>query len=164
MFYADNMFHLPAGSAADAERWAKGLRDEDRRRIRGVCLTLSVRDITPDVLEEMERRWLWDLPVKTNRLEQRMVFEVAYALCWRYWVDKVEWVRGWEGLERVEVRWGTAGEQRVVFGGVEWRGMGMGGEEMRGWLEGGREKVRGELEGMVEGVGWRGARKALMGG
>lgn len=123
-----------------------------------------------------------------------MAAEVAYALCWRYWRDKIDWVvKKWEGLERVEVRcaaaageehgvlleggewrWPGEKEEIISFEGGEWRCPGKEGEEWRGLLEEGkagrrlleraREGVKGELGRLVEEVGWKVVRKALMNG
>ena len=83
MFYSMNTFHLPVGSAADVGTWLEGLKREHRDMIRSVCLTFYLEDITPAVLSEMEKKWLWDIPLKTRALEQRMVAEEAYLLWWR---------------------------------------------------------------------------------
>lgn len=169
IFYSSNTFHLPPGSASDLENWFGTLKPEHRCLIKSVCLTFSIKDITPNVLKEMEKKWLWDIPVKTRRLEQRVVFEVAYALCWRYWQDKIDWVKKLEGIERVvllcvngEVGEWESGSGRVVFEGEGWRGLDVKVE--REVMDRARERVKEELEALVEEVGWKAARKALMNG
>lgn len=169
IFYSSNTFHLPPGSASDLENWFDKLKLEHRSLIKSVCLTFSIKDITPNVLKEMEKKWLWDIPVNTRRLEQRIVFEVAYALCWRYWQDKIDWVKKSEGIERVVLMCGNgemsecgSGSGRVVFEGEEWRGLDVKVE--RDFLDRARERVQGELETLVEEVGWKATRKALMNG
>lgn len=125
----------------------------------------------------MEKKWLFDIEVRNAADEQRMVAEVAYALCWRYWRDKIDWVvKKWEGLERVEVRCAAGDEgEGVLFEEGEWRWAGeKGEEEWRGLLEEGkagrrlleraREGVKEGLGGLVQDVGWKVARKALMSG
>ena len=161
MFYSMNTFHLPVGSAKDAQAWFDNLNMERRDLIKSVGIYLRLEDITPAVFTEMEKKWLWDLPVKTRRLEQRMVFEVAYLLCWRYWQDKIDFLKKWEGLERVVVRWGCGGD-KVVFEGENWRELDV--KEERRVMDGAREVVKVELEGLVEEVGWMKARLALMNG
>ena len=159
IFYSMNTFHLPVGSAHDVGSWFDNLKKEHRCLINSVCLTFSLADITPDVLTEMEKKWLWDLPLKTARSEQRMVSEVAYLLCWRYWQDKIDFLKRWEGLERVELR--DAAGEGVGFVGEAFRGLEV--KEERGIMDRARERVKGELEGMVGEVGWKAVRKGLMG-
>lgn len=88
----------------------------------------------------MEKKWLFDIEVRNAADEQRMVAEVAYALCWRYWRDKIDLVvKRWQGLERVEVRCAAGDEgERILFEGGEWRWPGEEGEEWRGLLEEGK--------------------------
>lgn len=169
IFYSSNTFHLPPGSASELEHWFEKLKPEHRSLIKSVCLTFSIKDITPNVLKEMEKKWLWDIPVKTRRLEQRVVFEVAYALCWRYWQDKLDWVKKLEGIERVVLLCGNgevgeceSGSGRVVLEGEGWRGLDIKVE--REVLDRARERVKGQLEALVEEVGWRATKKALMNG
>lgn len=69
-------------------------------------------------------------------------------------------LKGWGGLERVLVR--RADGELVAFEGEAFRRLGEGDEA--GLLEGAREVVRGELEGLVGGLGWKGFRRWVMGG
>lgn len=161
IFYSSNTFHLPPGSVSDLENWFQKMKPEHRSLIKSVCLTFSIKDITPTVLKEMEKKWLWDIPVKTRRLEQRVVFEVAYALCWRYWQDKLDWVKKLEEIERV-VLLCESGSGRVVFEGEGWRNLDVKVE--REILDKARERVKGELEALVEEGGWKAARKTLING
>ncbi|CAF9937816.1 MAG: hypothetical protein ALECFALPRED_007421 [Alectoria fallacina] len=159
MFYTLNTFHLPAGSARDAEVWLEHLRPDQRSLIKRAGLTLSLADLTPAVLAEMEKKWLWDIPTgRDRRHEERMVFEVAYLLCWRFWQDKIRALQRqqWPGLEEVVVA-NARGEVVAVFTGEAFRALGV--EEERGVLDSAREVVRTELEGLVGEVGWKGARR-----
>lgn len=145
MFYTLNTFHLPAGSARDADTWLTHLPPHHRSLIKSAALTFSLADLTPAVLVEMDTKWLWDLPASTRRYERRVVFEVAYILCWRFWQDKLRWLRRWEALETVVLE--RADGERVVLGGEAFRGM--DAKDERVWLEGARGVVMGELEGLV---------------
>lgn len=129
-----------------------------RSMIKSACLTFSIADLTPDVLVEMEKKWLWDLPLKSRQDEQRMVFEVAYLLCWRYWQDKVGVLKRWDTLDRVGLE--RASGERAVFGGEAFRAL--DAKEEKGLLDGAREEVRGELEGLVGEMGWKATKRWLM--
>ena len=157
MFYSRNTFHLPAGSAADAAAWSDGLLPHQRSLIKSACLDLSLADITPEVLNEMEKRWLWDLPLKSRQDERRMVFEVVYLLCWRYWQEKIRFLQRWEALGTVDVR---TGSETFSFGAEGFRAL--DAKEEKEILDLAREKVKAELEGMVEEMGWKAVRKLFM--
>lgn len=158
MFYSMNTFHLPPGSARDAEDWLNHLKPDHRAMIKSACITFTLADLAPDVLVEMEKKWLWDFPATTRQNEQRMVFEVTYILCWRFWQDKIRWLQKWEELENVYMK--MADGVTVAFDGVAFRALDP--KEEKKVLEGARELVRSELEGMVGEVGWKGAKKLLM--
>ncbi|CAD6591112.1 MAG: hypothetical protein ASARMPREDX12_004927 [Alectoria sarmentosa] len=160
MFYTLNTFHLPAGSARDAEVWLQQLQPNQRSLIKRAGLTLGLADLTPAVLAEMEKKWLWDIPTGhgDRRHEERMVFEVAYLLCWRFWQDKIRVLQRWRGLEEVVV--GNAKGEVAVFEGEAFRALGV--EEERCVLNTAREVVRGELEALVGEVGWKGARRWIL--
>lgn len=86
IFFSQNTFHLPFGSATDLETWSRdAFKAEHRALIKSVCLTLSLQDLTLGMLKEMEKKWLFDIEVRNKAEERRMLADVAYALCWRYW-------------------------------------------------------------------------------
>ncbi|KAM0801899.1 hypothetical protein BDR22DRAFT_144933 [Usnea florida] len=158
MFYSLNTFHLPAGSASDAQQWLDGLKMCHRSMIKSACMTLSLADLTPDVLVEMEKKWLWDLPFKSRQDERRMVSEVAYLLCWRFWQDKMGVLKRWGTLDRVRLE--RASGERCVFDGEAFRAM--DAKEEKGLLDSAREEVRVELEGLVGEMGWKATKRWLM--
>ena len=73
-------------------------------------------------------------------------------------MDKVKWLKGWEGLERVLLCLPDGGVVR--FEGEAFRDW--EAKDEKGVLEGAREKVRTQLEGMVGEMGWKGVKKALL--
>ena len=158
MFYTMNTFHLPPGSAHDAEIWLNHLKPDHKTLIKSACITFTLADLAPNVLVEMEKKWLWDFPATTRQDEQRLVYEVSYILCWRFWQDKIRLLQRWEGLEKVCMR--MADGMTLAFEGVGFRALDPKVE--KGFLEGAREIVRGELEGMVGEVGWKAVKKVLM--
>lgn len=86
-----------------------------------------------------------------------MVFEVSYLLCWRYWQEKIRFLQRWDMLEKVQLRtrsetWSFDGE---AFRGLE-------AKEERRIMDLAREEVKSELESMVDEVGWKATKKALM--
>ena len=157
MFYTMNTFHLPAGSARDAEEWFNDLKPDHRSTIKSACMTFSLADITPDCLAEMEKIWLFDIPLKTRQLERRMAFEVTYLLCWRYWQEKIRFLQKWDTLEKVELKTGSA---TFAFDGDEFRAL--DAKEERRIMDLARGEVKTELEGMVDEMGWKAAKKLLM--
>ena len=158
MFYSMNTFHLPAGSASDAQHWLDGLKMHHRSMIKSACMTLSLADLTPDNLAEMDEKWLWDLPFKSRQDEQRMVFEVAYLLCWRYWQDKMGFLKRWDSLDQVVFE--RVSGERSVFDGEAFRAM--DAKEEKEILDVAREEVRVELEGLVGEMGWKATKRWLM--
>ena len=121
-------------------------------------MTFSIADLTPDVLVEMDKKWLWDLPLKSRQDEQRMVFEVAYLLCWRFWQDKVGFLKRWDTLDQVFLE--KASGERSAFDGEAFRAM--DAKEEKGLLDMAREEVRVELEGLVGEMGWKATKRWLM--
>ena len=160
MFYTMNTFHLPAGSAHDAEIWLNHLKPDDRSMIKRAGVTFSLADLTPEVLVEMEKKWLWDLPAMTRRYEQRMVFEVTYILCWRFWQDKIRFLQQWDTLDQICLK--KAGGEASVFEGEAFRAW--DAKEEKDFLDAARGLVKAELEGLVGQMGWKATRKLLMAG
>lgn len=158
MFYSMNTFHLPAGSARDAEHWFNHLKPDHRSMIKSACMTFSLADLTPDVLVEMEKKWLWDLPLKTRQDERRMVFEVSYLLCWRIWQEKLRFLQRWDTLEMVYLQ-KKCGEMSA-FDGEAFRNL--DAKEERTLMDVAREEVMVELEEMVGEMGWKATKKWLM--
>lgn len=158
MFYSMNTFHLPAGSARDAEHWFNNLKPDHRSSIKSACMTFSLADLTPEVFVQMEKKWLWDLPHKTRQDERRMVFEVAYLLCWRFWQEKVRFLQKWDTLDRVYLE-KMSGEPSA-FDGEAFRNL--DAKEEKVLMDTAREEVVVELDGMVGQLGWKATKKWLM--
>ena len=86
-----------------------------------------------------------------------MVFEVSYLLCWRYWQEKLRFLQRWDMLEKVELR---TRSETWVFEGEAFRGL--EAKEERRIMDLAREEVKSELESMVDEVGWKATKKALL--
>lgn len=158
MFYSMNTFHLPAGSARDAEEWFDNLKPDHRSLIKSACMTFSLADLTPEVLVQMDKKWLWDLPLKTRQDERRMVFEVTYLLCWRFWQEKIRFLQKWDTLDTVYLE--KACGETSVFDGDAFRAL--DAKEEKVLVDVAREKVKVELEGMVNEMGWKATKRWLM--
>lgn len=158
MFYSMNTFHLPAGSARDAEKWFNDLTPDHRSMIKSVCMTFSLADLTPEVLVEMEKKWLWDLPLKSRQDERRMVFEVTYLLCWRFWQEKLRFLQKWDTLDKVYLE--RASGEASAFKGDALRAM--EANEERSLMDVAREEVKVKLEGIVNEMGWIATKSLLM--
>ena len=158
MFYSMNTFHLPAGSARDAETWLSHLKPDHRSMIKSACINFTIADLTSEVLVEMDKKWLWDLPAMTRQNEQRMVFEVTYILCWRFWQDKIRFLQKWDALEKVYLK--MADGETSAWDGDAFRAL--DAKEEKSFLDVAREKVKSELEGMVGEMGWKATKKLLV--
>lgn len=158
MFYSMNTFHIPAGSSRDAEDWFDNLKPDHRSMIKSACMTFSLADLTPETLVEMEKIWLWDLPLKTRQDERRMVFEITYLLCWRFWQEKMRFLQGWDTLDKVYVK--KACGETSAFAGDAFRAL--EAKDERVLMDAARERVKVELEGIVNEMGWKATKKWLM--
>ena len=98
MYYSDNVFHLPPGRCEDMKEVLAKIKPEHLTMMKHVVLRLSLLDLTPSVLREVEEELSTALPMTPSTS-----YSLADAL-WKIWVEKLSHARSTlENLGEVRV-------------------------------------------------------------
>ncbi len=106
LFYSDNVFHIPPGPVNTLLVWRKGLQPQHRAMIKSVCLNLTIADLTPLALREVDRmRQVWgeerNFEEEDRSEYEHMAVIIGYYLRNQVWLPKLQLLRQWQTLDVV---------------------------------------------------------------
>lgn len=161
MFYDLNTFHLPHGPVQNTLQWVGNIQPESRDRIKKVCVTLSIADLTPAALEAFDRwRWAMGLSNPSVHFDRLVVYDLARYMETRLWREKIEFLEGWKSLQKICLQYPRSADwldRNEVLGCVGTP------PSLALRLEIPGQNVEAELRGLVYAMCWAKAREWLMG-
>lgn len=157
LYYEKNVFHLPSGPIGNTTRWLDTLQPKHRSMIKSVCIHLSLADLSPRTMDDVDRESIvapYSIPALRDL---RAVKDIVRHLAVEIWKPKVEYLMKWRTLDRIVLE---TGFRRFEYKVNKQPWSSNRGVEVVYLLM--RKDVEEELREMVNALGWEDARCRLL--
>ncbi len=162
IFYSDNAFHITPGPVNTLLAWRKGLQPQHRATIKSVCLNLTIADLTPLALREVDRmRQVWgeerNFEEEDRSEYEHMAVVIGYYLRNQVWLPKLQLLRQWQMLDLVLLK---STKITIPSDGADFRQLNE--RHFANFCTNAAIELGDKLVVMVREVGWERTRKWLV--